>query len=79
VIIDHFTKIAYFILLKDDAKKALDLVPIFTKEIWKYNSLLTDIILDGDTRFTSEFESELCKYLSIKQRLSSLIQINIDR
>jgi hypothetical protein len=33
VVIDRLIKIAYVILLKDDAKKAKDLVPIFAKEI----------------------------------------------
>jgi transposase InsO family protein len=73
VIVDRFTKMAHFIPLKDDAKKAPDLAPIFAKEIWKFHGLPTDIVSDRDTRFTSEFWSELCKYLGIKQRMSTFV------
>jgi hypothetical protein len=53
VIIDRFTKIAHFIPLHKDQKKAEYLVKIFTREIWRFHSILIDIILDWDSRFTS--------------------------
>jgi hypothetical protein len=78
VIIDRFTKMAHFIPLKDDAKKAKDLAPVFAKEIWKHHGLPTDIISDRDRRFTSEFWAELCKYLGISQRMSTSFQPETD-
>jgi hypothetical protein len=53
VIIDRFTKMAHFIPLKKDQKIAEHLVKIFTHEIWRFHGILTDIILDYDSRFTS--------------------------
>jgi hypothetical protein len=50
-----FTQIAYIILIKDTIKMALDLVLVFVNEIWSYNGLFLDIILDLDQQFTSEF------------------------
>jgi hypothetical protein len=64
----------HFIPDKYDTKKVPDLVFIFAKEIWKYHNLQRDIVYDCDTRFTSEFWSELCKYLNIKQRISILFK-----
>jgi hypothetical protein len=54
VIVNHFTKIAHIILLKDDAKIVPNLGPIFTKEIQMYYSLLTDFISDSNTHFSFE-------------------------
>jgi hypothetical protein len=53
VIVDRFTKMAHFILLKKDQKTAEHLVRIFAREIWRFHGILTDIILDCDSRFTS--------------------------
>jgi putative transposase len=49
VIIDRFTKMAYFILLKKDQNTAEHLVRIFTGEIWRFHSILIDIISDHDS------------------------------
>jgi hypothetical protein len=53
VIINRFMKIAYFILLKKDLKTTEYLVRIFTHEIWRFYGILTDIISDCDSQFTS--------------------------
>jgi hypothetical protein len=53
VIVDRFTKMAHFILLDKDQKKAEYLVKIFTREIWRFYGIPTDIISDRDSRFTS--------------------------
>jgi putative transposase len=53
VIIDRFTKMAHFILLKKDQKTAEHLVTIFTHEIWRFHGILTDIISDCNSHFTS--------------------------
>jgi putative transposase len=53
VIVDRFTKMAHFILLKKEQKMAEHLVKIFAHEIWRFHSILTDIILDCDSHFMS--------------------------
>jgi hypothetical protein len=55
VIIDWYTIMSHFILLKKNSKKAPDLGMIFAKEIWRLHGLLSDIIGDRDSRFTSVF------------------------
>jgi hypothetical protein len=62
VIVDRFTKMAHFILLKKDQKTAEHLVKIFAHEIWRFHGILTDIILDRDSRCTS---TEWKQFLSI--------------
>jgi hypothetical protein len=49
VIIDRFTKIAHFILLKKDQKTAEHLVKIFARDISTFHSIPTHIILDHDS------------------------------
>jgi hypothetical protein len=53
VIMHRFTKMALFIPLKKEQKMAEYLVKIFAKEIWRFHGILTDIISDRDSRFTS--------------------------
>jgi hypothetical protein len=49
VIVDRFTKMAHFILLKKEQKMAEHLVKIFTCEIWMFHGIPTDIISDCDS------------------------------
>jgi hypothetical protein len=51
VIVDRFTKIAYLILLKNDAKQSKDLAKIFVSNIWCLHGLLSDIVSDQDRGF----------------------------
>jgi hypothetical protein len=53
VIVDKFTKMAHFIPLKKDQKIAEYLVRIFAHETWRFYGILTDIISDYDSQFTS--------------------------
>jgi hypothetical protein len=53
VIVDSFTMMAHFIPLKKDQKTAEHLVKVFAREIWRFHSILTDIISDCDSRFMS--------------------------
>jgi hypothetical protein len=53
VIVDRFTKMAYFIPLKKDQKIAEYLVRIFIHEIWRFYGIPIDIILDYNSDFTS--------------------------
>jgi hypothetical protein len=49
VIIDRFMKIAHFILLKKDQKRAEYLERIFAHEIWRFHGIPIDIISDHDS------------------------------
>jgi hypothetical protein len=49
VIIDRFTKMAHIIPLKKDQKTAEHLVSIFACEIWRFHTILTDIISDRNS------------------------------
>jgi hypothetical protein len=53
VVVNRFMKIAHFIPLQKDGKTTADLAKIFAREICKLHSLLTDIVSDRDSRFTS--------------------------
>jgi len=54
VIINRLTKMAHFLPLRTEGKTVADLAVIFTREVWKYHGLPTDIVSDLDSRFTSE-------------------------
>ena len=54
VTVDTFTMMAHLILLSTKVS-AKDISQIFLKERLKTNGLLTDIVLDRDTKITSHF------------------------
>jgi len=76
VVIDHFTKMAHFIPLRE--KTAGDLARIFAKEIWKYHGLPTDIVTDQDSCFTSEIWQEFLKLLGICPWMSTAFHPQTD-
>jgi len=69
VVIDRFTKMAHFIPLRE--KTASDLANIFTREVWRFHGLPTDIVSDWDSRFTLETWKEFLEILSIRPRMST--------
>jgi hypothetical protein len=46
VIVDRFTKMAHFVALPQNGKKATDLARTFAKEVWRFHGLPTDIVSD---------------------------------
>jgi hypothetical protein len=54
VVVEKLTKDAYFIPLKS-THKAINIVDIFMKEIFKMHGLPKTIISDKDIKFTSNF------------------------
>jgi hypothetical protein len=66
-----FTKIAYFIPLYKEQKKAEHLVKIFAREIWRFHSILIDIISDQDSRFTSTEWKQFLGILEIRPMMST--------
>jgi transposase InsO family protein len=69
--VDRFTKIAYFIPLYRDQKKAEHLVKIFTREIWIFHGIPTDIISDQHSIFTSIEWKQFLGILRIRPRIST--------
>jgi hypothetical protein len=78
VVVDRFTKIAYFIPLQKDGKTTADLAKIFPKEIWKLHGLPTDIVSDRDSRFTSTTWKAVIGTLGIKPRMSTVFHPQTD-
>ena len=71
VVVDRFTKMAHFLPLKKEEKGAANLAVIFAREVWKYHGLPADIVLDRDSRFTSETWKEFLRLLGIRPRMST--------
>jgi cytochrome b len=71
VIVVRFTKMANFIPLRRDQKKAAHLVKIFAREIWRFHGIPTDIISDRDSRFTSTEWKQFLGILGIRTRMST--------
>jgi hypothetical protein len=71
VIVDRFTKMAHFILLKKDQKTAEHLVKVFAREIWRFHGIPTDIISDRDSRFTSTEWKQFLGILGVQPRMST--------
>ena len=69
VVIDRFTERAHFISLPTSGITASDLARIFTREIWKYYGLPTDIVSDRDSRFTSRVRMEFLQMSGIRSRM----------
>jgi len=71
IIIDRFTKMAHFLPLRKEGKTVADLAVIFTREVWNYHGLTTDIVSDRDSRFTSETWKEFLRLSGIRPRMST--------
>jgi len=69
VVIDRFTERAHFIPLPMSGKTVSDLARIFTREIWKYYGLPTNIVSDRDSRFTSGVRMEFLQMSGIHSRM----------
>ena len=78
VVIDRFTKMAHFLPLGKEGKTAADLAVIFAREVWKNHGLLTDIVSDRDSRFTSETWKEFLRLLGIRPRMSTAFHPQTD-
>ena len=68
MVVDRFTKIVHFILLKSIT--AHKLADSFVKEIWRYHDLLLDIVSDCDPKFTSNFWKAVMKKLDVHLNMS---------
>jgi hypothetical protein len=66
VIVDHFTKVAHLLLLKDDAKWSKNLPKIFVSNVWYLHGLATNIVSDRDRHFHT-FWTEVYDLLDIRR------------
>jgi len=78
VIVDRFTKMAHFVPLKSDTKKAPDLAQIFLREVWRLHGLPSTIVSDRDARFTSKFGETIIGILKIKRGMSTAFHPQTD-
>jgi len=78
VIVDRFTKMAHFVPLKSDAKKAPDIARIFLREVWRLHGLPSSIVSDRDARFTSKFWETITGILKIKRGMSTAFHPQTD-
>lgn len=78
VIVNIFTKIAHFIPLKVDGKKADDLIRIFAREYWRLHGVPLNIVLDRDSRFTRYLQEDFLKLVGIKSRISIVFHPQTD-
>jgi len=65
VIVDRFSKMAYFIPLKTE-EHIKELALTFVKAIWRLHGLPESIVSDRDTRFTSKFWTSLMQLLQVR-------------
>jgi hypothetical protein len=71
VIVDHITKMAHFLLLKKNEKRAENLALVFSHEIWRLHGIPTDIVSDRDSQFTSKFWKAFLTAIGMKPRMST--------
>ncbi|XP_053571514.1 uncharacterized protein LOC128661265 [Bombina bombina] len=70
VVVDHLTKLAHFIPLKN-LPTAMTTAGVFLKHIVRLHGIPTTIISDRGTQFTSALWKSLCKLLQIETRYST--------
>jgi len=70
VIVDRFTKMAQFIVHCENAT-AKGVADTFLQEVWKLHRLPTEMIVDMDAKFSSEFWESLCTMLGLHRHIST--------
>src|SRR5437762_1515114 len=75
-VVDRFTKMVHFILLKSIT--ARELADGFVKEIWHHHDLLLDIVSDRDPKFTSNFWKTVMKKLNVHLNMSTAFHPQTD-
>ena len=76
--VNPFTKITYFILLKIDGKRTNNLIRLFARHYWRLHGIPQDIISDQDSRFTSRLWKDFLKLVGIKPRISTAFHPQTD-
>ena len=76
VIVDRFTKMAYFIPLHN--RLAHNLALAFIREVWRLHGLPVGVVSDRDMVFTSKLWSEIMRLLDISQDMSTAYHLQTD-
>ena len=69
VIVDRFSKMAYFLPLK--SRTAPTLAKAFVREIWRLHGLPFGIVSDRDTVFTSKLWTEVMRLMDVSEDMST--------
>ena len=77
LVVDKLTKRAHLIPLTSKHKSE-DMAEVFYKEIFEHHGLPRKMISDRDSRFTSEFRTEIADKLQIEQTLSTVFHPQTD-
>jgi len=76
VVVDGFTKMAHFILIKK--KDSPTVARVYFENVWKYHGFPEDIISDRDSTFTWSFFTDLYNYLGIQRCMSTAYRPQMD-
>jgi len=71
VVVDRFTKMAHFILIRK--KDSPTVARVYLENVWKYHGFPEDIVSDRDGSFTGQYFTDLYNYLGIKKSMSTAI------
>ena len=77
VVIDHLTKMAHFFPMKK-TDGALEVAKLFMKEIFQLHGMSKSIVLDRDSKFTSNFLKATFKAIGMKLKMSTTFHPRID-
>jgi hypothetical protein len=69
VVIDRLTKVSHFIHMKQTSS-AVDLVPLYIKEVVRLHGVPKSIVLDRDSKFVSKFWQSLHNAMGTKLDMS---------
>ena len=78
VIVNRYTKMAHFVLVKEGQKTAEGCAKLFLENIWNLHGLPSSIISDRDPVFTSKFWTELMGRLDVRLRKSTAFHPQTD-
>jgi len=77
VVVDRFTKMAPFVLIK--RKDSPMVARAYLEYVWKYHGFPEDVVSDRDATFTRSFFTNLYNYLRIKHSMSTAYHPQTDR
>jgi len=72
------TKAVILLPCREDMS-ALEVAKLYLKQVFPFMGLLSKVISDRDTRFTSKVFKEMCEMLEIKQNIASTYHPQTDR
>ena len=76
VIVDRFSKMAYFVSLR--SRTAPTLGKAFIRKIWRLHGLPFGVVSERDTVFTSKLWTEVMRLLDVSQDMSTVYHFQTD-